>query len=231
MPRVGPDCVLVDRWASFDCYGTLIDWDGGIGAVLRRLWPAAVSEDLLTTYHAIEPVVQRDGSLSYRTVLERSLRTLAVVRGLPLADADATALADSLPEWAPFPEVAAALTALKADGWRLAILSNTDPDYLAASVARIGVDVDERVVASEIGSYKPARGHWDELRRRIGAGDADARVTHVHVAASLLHDIEPCAALGLPAVWVNRLGESSAVPRAAEIPDLRQLPATIASLA
>ncbi|HEX7276645.1 MAG TPA: HAD family hydrolase [Acidimicrobiales bacterium] len=217
----------MDRWASFDCYGTLIDWNGGISAVLTRLWPAADGPALLDVFHAIEPVVQRDGGLRYRTVLERSLRALAAARGLPLTDEDATALADSLPEWPPFPEVAGALTRLRTDGWSLAILSNTDPDYLDASIARLGVEIDERVVASEIGSYKPAHRHWEELARRIGPGP----VTHVHVAASLFHDVEPCADLGIATVWVNRLGEHSPVPRAAEVPDLTDLPAILAGLA
>jgi len=222
----------VERWASFDCYGTLIDWNGGISAVLARLWPPAEFgenvEGLLAYYHAIEPVVQFDGSLTYRQVLERSLRALAAVRGLPLADGDASALADSLPEWPPFPEVTDALTRLRADGWRLAILSNTDADFLDASIAGLGVPIDERVVASEIGSYKPGHRHWDELERRTGYPE-----THVHVAASLFHDIEPCAELEITSVWINRRGERSRSRQswAAELPDLHDLPATLARLA
>ncbi len=223
----------MERWASFDCYGTLIDWNGGIAAVLSRLWPPSEFgvnvDELLAYYHAVEPVVQFDGSLSYRRVLVRSLRALAAVRGLPLADADASALADSLPDWPPFPEVAEALARLRADGWKLAILSNTDADYLDASIARLGVVIDERVVASEIGSYKPGHRHWDELERRAGiAPDA-----YVHVAASLFHDIEPCAELEITTVCINRLGERSrsGEPWAAELPDLRQLPETLARLA
>jgi 2-haloacid dehalogenase len=219
----------MDRWASFDCYGTLVDWDGGIAAVLARLWPADDPAALLADFHAIEPVVQRDGRLPYRRVLERSLRALAAVRDLPLAEGDATALADSLSEWPPFPEVAEALTSLRAAGWKLAILSNTDPDYLDASIGRLGVEIDERVVASDIGSYKPGHRHWEELGRRIGAGAAP--VIHVHVAASLFHDIEPCADLGITAVWVNRRGERSTVPRAAELVDLGRLPETLSGLA
>lgn len=227
-----PDFESVERWASFDCYGTLIDWNGGISAVLARLWPPAEFgenvEGLLAYYHAVEPVVQFDGSLTYRQVLERSLRALAAVRGLPLADADASALADSLPEWPPFPEVTESLTRLRDDGWRLAILSNTDADYLDASIARLGVEIDERVVASEIGSYKPGHRHWDELERRTGYPE-----THVHVAASLFHDIEPCAELEITSVWINRRGARSRTGElwAAELPDLRRLPETLAGLA
>jgi 2-haloacid dehalogenase len=111
-------------------------------------------------------------------------------------------------------------------GWRIGILSNTDPEYLDASLELIGVPVDETVVASEIGSYKPAPAHWEIFYRRTGADPGG----HVHVAASLFHDIEPAAALGIPSVWINRLGESSAVPKAAELPDLSALPTTLEAL-
>ena len=130
------------------------------------------------------------------------------------------ALAASLPSWGVFPEVPGALRELRTRGWKLAILSNTDPDLLDASTHAIDVPVDERIVASEIGSYKPAFGHWETFFRRTGAD----RTRHVHVAASLFHDIEPCAKLGLPAVWINRRAETSMVPRSAELPDLTDLP-------
>ena len=143
-----------------------------------------------------------------------------------MPDGAGAALADSVPSWRPFPEVPASLGRLREDGWRLAILSNTDADYLDASLSSIGVPVDERVVASDIGSYKPAFAHWETFFRRTGAD----RAGHVHVAASLFHDVEPAAALGLPCVWINRLNESSQIPRAAELRDLSGLPATLERL-
>ena len=117
----------------------------------------------------------------------------------------------------------AALRALRDRGWRLAILSNTDRDYIDASMARIGVPFDLAIVASEIHSYKPARLHWDTFFARTGAD----RTRHVHVAASLFHDIAPAARLGLRAVWINRLGERSALPRVAELADLSALTSTL----
>ena len=135
-------------------------------------------------------------------------------------------MGESLPSWRVFPEVSGALAELRERGWRIAILSNTDPDFLDASVGTIGVAVDLRVVASEIGSYKPAFGHWETFFRVSGAD----RARHVHVAASLFHDVEPCAALGVPCVWINRSGESSGVPRAGELPDLAPLPDTLDAL-
>jgi 2-haloacid dehalogenase len=119
--------------------------------------------------------------------------------------------------------VPAALTRLKEDGWRLAILSNTDPDLLAASIQRIGVAVDLTITAAEAGSYKPAHGHWDRFFERSGAD----RTRHVHVGASDYHDLAPAAELGLRAVWINRLGEQSDSPRVAELADLRDLPKTL----
>jgi 2-haloacid dehalogenase len=210
----------VDRWASFDCYGTLIDWLSGIRDTLSGIWPEHDADLLLSAYHDIEPEVQRGSAIAYREVLARTLERVAHREGLELDRDDREALADSLPSWPPFPEVADALAEMRARGWRLAILSNTDPDLLDASVAAIGVPVDHRITAAEAGSYKPAHGHWERFFELTGADPG----AHVHVAASLFHDIAPCEELGLRAIWVNRLGASSDLPRAAELPDLRGLP-------
>ena len=214
---------MAERWATFDCYGTLIDWDGGIRQAFARLWPAADGARLLGHYRAVEPLLQGEapgGALPYREVLTRGLRAVAAIDDLPLEPASAPALADALPAWPVFPEVPAALRELRERGWRLAILSNSDPDLLAASLRRIGVGVDLAITAAEAGSYKPAPGHWRAFFARTGA----ERARHVHVAASPFHDLAPAAALGLRAVWINRLGERSALPRAAELADLDGLP-------
>ena len=214
---------VTDRWATFDCYGTLVDWNGGISSVLQRLWPDQDTVRLLGLYHQVEPLVQAGRGLPYRQVGARALRAIAAIDGLPLAAADEYALADSLPSWPAFADVPPALRALREQGWRLAILSNTDPDLLAASERQIGVPIDERITAREAGSYKPAHGHWREFFARTGAD----RARHVHVAASAFHDLAPAAELSLPAVWINRLAERSEYPRAAELPDLSELPATL----
>jgi 2-haloacid dehalogenase len=111
-------------------------------------------------------------------------------------------------------------------GWRIGILSNTDPDFLDASLELIGVPVDLRITAAEAGSYKPAHGHWERFFAETGAD----RAGHVHVAASVFHDLRPAAELGLRAVWINRLHEASDAPRAAELPDLADLPDTLDDL-
>ena len=209
-----------ERWATFDCYGTLIDWEGGIGATFAALWPDADHEALRERYHEIEPRVQLQGALSYREVMRQALALLAGDAELRLSVEDEYALADSLPSWRPFPEVPGSLAELRGRGFQLAILSNTDPDLLDASLERIGVPVDARITAAEAGSYKPAPGHWERFFAETGA----ERDAHVHVGASLYHDIEPAARLGLKAVWINRLHEESDLDRAAELKDLSRLP-------
>jgi len=214
---------MADRWATFDCYGTLIDWNGGVRAVLRQLWPDEDVERLLRRHHAIEPLVQEGRKLTYREVGARTLRGIASVEALSLAREDEYALADSLPTWPPFAEVPDALSTLRAAGWRLAILSNTDPDLLAASIDQIGVPIDVCITVREAGSYKPAHGHW---QRFFDDTAADRRL-HVHVAASAFHDLSACAELALRAVWINRLGEQTDLPHAAELPDCAALPETL----
>ena len=136
-------------------------------------------------------------------MLTQTLVRLAQRESLPLPAGEHDALARSLPAWQPFPEVRASLEEARARGWKLAILSNTDRDYIDASMATLGVPFELAIVASEIGSYKPAHGHWDAFFARTGAD----RAGHVHVGASLFHDVAPARELGLRTIWINRLGE------------------------
>jgi 2-haloacid dehalogenase len=195
----------MERWATFDCYGTLIDWNGGIGRELERLFGTDRAGGLLRAYHELEPQVQREQpGRSYRDVLTVTLARLAAREGLMLGAADEDALALSLPAWQPFPEARAALEDARTRGWKLAILSNTDRDYIDASLRLIGVPFDHVIVASEIGSYKPGHLHWQAFDEQVG-GDPG----RVHVGASLFHDVAPAIELGLPTIWVNRLGEAA----------------------
>jgi 2-haloacid dehalogenase len=212
----------VERWATFDCYGTLIDWNGGVRAELARVFGDEEADDLLARYHEIEPEIQQDGAMSYRQVMTETMRKLGAPSG------EEHGLAEALPGWRAFPEVHGALEEARRRGWKLGVLSNTDDDYIAASQVQIGVLFDEVVVAQEIGSYKPAHKHWDEFFARTHA----PREGHVHVAASLFHDVRPCNELGLRSVWINRLDESStddARPER-ELTDLLSLPETLDEL-
>jgi 2-haloalkanoic acid dehalogenase type II len=211
--------VARDRWATFDCYGTLIDWNGGIRAQLARVFGEERVDELLERYHELEPELEADGTLTYREVLTEALRRL----GAPAAEE--TALADSLPDWQPFPEVPQALAEARERGWKLAILSNTDRDYIDASLRRLGGGFELAIVASEIGSYKPALGHWRAFEEQVG------RLPDVHVAASLFHDVAPANELGLPSIWINRLAETPGPRPSRELPDLARLGETLDELA
>jgi 2-haloacid dehalogenase len=215
-----------ERWATFDCYGTLVDWMGGIRAALRSVWPDEDADALLAGYHQVEPAVQAGRGIPYRRVMAETLERLAASARLAVPAGKEDALGASLPGWPIFPEVPAELARVRAHGWRVAILSNTDSDLLDASIRAVGVPVDLRVIASQIGSYKPAPGHWEAFLRETRAD----RGRHVHVAASLFHDVAPCARLGLRCVWINRMAEASDLERAGELPDLSGLAETIDAL-
>jgi 2-haloacid dehalogenase len=210
-----------ERWATFDCYGTLIDWNAGIRGELERLFGVRDAQRLLERYHELEPQVQAEEFRSYREVLTVTLTRLAEAEGLALPEGDeAHALGDSLPEWPPFPEVPAALEELRRRRWRLAILSNSDRDLIAASRERLGIPFDRTIVAEDVRSYKPMHAHWAEFFARTEA----ARDRHVHVAQSHFHDVVPATELELKTVWVNRLGEDGEPRPTREIPDLATLP-------
>jgi 2-haloacid dehalogenase len=217
---------MTDRWATFDCYGTLVDWLGGMRGTFARLWPDADADSLLDLYHQLEPAVQAGRGLAYREVMAETLATTAAMARLDVPPGEEDALGASLPVWPVFAEVPWALAELRTRGWKLAILSNTDADLLDTSLRAIGVPVELRIVASEIGSYKPAVRHWDAFFAQTGAD----RRGHVHVAASLFHDIEPAGRLGLRSVWINRLAERSHLPRDAELGDLATLPEALEAL-
>jgi 2-haloacid dehalogenase len=216
----------VQRWATFDCYGTLIDWNAGILGVLEQLFGVERGPELLARYHEIEPELEKDGLLAYKAVLTEGLIRLAEEEGLPIPEGESDALVRSLPHWEPFPDVPEALAELRNRGWNLVILSNTDRDLIEESMKRIGVPIDLAIVAGELGSYKPAPAHWEHFFEVTTAG----KDHHVHVAASLLHDIAPSRELGLKTVWINRLGEKAEPKPDRELTDLSKLPDTLDEL-
>jgi len=192
---------------SFDCYGTLIDWESGIGAVLTA-WSRDNDLDLdqeaLLTYYA-EHEARTEAQLPhalYPDILARSFASLGRQLGVTVAAQWAAALGRSVPDWPAFPDSPDALTRL-ARHYRLIIVSNVDRACFAASNSRLGVSFDRIITAEDVGSYKPAAGHFDALREALDAlGVGTGK--HLHVAQSLFHDHVPAKEAGLPTVWINR---------------------------
>ena len=213
---------------TFDCYGTLIDWEQGIARALQTVCRRHVVDrsdaELLALFAETEAPIQDGPFRSYRDVLDETMRQLAGRLGFAANPDDVRALSTSLPTWPPFDDTIAALRAL-GRRYRLGILSNVDDDLFAASAAQLGATFDWVVTAQQVRSYKPARANFHRLLQRIGL--PWERV--LHVAQSRFHDIAPARSLGLATVWVNRHADRAgggATPAAEAMPDL-----TVPSLA
>jgi 2-haloalkanoic acid dehalogenase type II len=190
---------------TFDCYGTLIDWRRGIGDAFARIGAAVgrpVDRDRVLELHArLEPEIQGQAYKPYREVLDELAPRIADALDLPVPTGAAHFLSDSLAGWPPFADTGPALTRLRQAGFRLGILSNIDDELLAATLEHFPVDFDLLVTAQQVGSYKPAPGHFAAARRQIG------EAPWLHVAQSFFHDVEPAVELEVPVVWINRLAE------------------------
>ena len=190
---------------TFDCYGTLVDWESGIAGwfeeAARADGVSLARAQILAAYAEIEPVVEAETYRSYRAVLAETALRIATRFSWSLTPEKARGLAASLPDWGPFPDTNPALQRLSSAGYRLGILSNVDDDLLAGTRRHLAVPFDLLVTAEQVRSYKPAPAHFETARRAIG----EAR--WLHAAQSHFHDVVPCRALGIPVAWVNRKGE------------------------
>jgi 2-haloacid dehalogenase len=192
---------------SFDCYGTLIDWESGIAAVLGP-WARSHGLDLdeaalLEAYAGAEARAEREHPAEpYPGILARSFRALGARLGARVTEADAQALAGSVPRWPAFPDSSEALAALSYR-YQLIILSNVDRRSFAASQEKLGVPFAAVVTAEDVGSYKPAQANFDALLGTL-AGLHISGSKLLHVAQSLFHDHVPAKQAGLPTVWINR---------------------------
>jgi 2-haloacid dehalogenase len=188
---------------TFDCYGTLINWEAGLLAALHRVLGAHGKkiEDaaLLKLYGDFELLCEQSDFRPYREVLESVVRRFGAQLGFSPTDDEARSLANSLPSWKPWPDTVAALQQLK-NCFRLAILSNVDDDLFAATRPQLMVRFDEIVTAQQAQAYKPSLKIFELALARINV--PAHRV--LHVGQSIYHDVIPAQALGLATVWVNR---------------------------
>lgn len=220
------------RWLSFDCYGTLIDWESGIlGAVrpiLARHHAVPSDADILERYAALEADLESGDYRPYREVLRAVMSGLGDAFSARLSPAERDALPDSLHNWPAFPDTPAALAKLKSR-FRLAVLSNIDDDLFAFSAPRLGVPLDALITAQQCRSYKPSLNNFHRLLDRTGAHPDQL----IHVAQSLYHDHAPARSLGLRTVWINRpsarpnigIAKPAHVMPDLELPDLASLAA------
>jgi 2-haloalkanoic acid dehalogenase type II len=188
---------------TFDCYGTLIDWETGIrnafhSAMLQTGADQALESEALELYEEEERKVEREKPhLLYRDVLSKTSLSVAKKIGWDLPESESNFLARQLPTWSPFPDTNPSLERLSRRH-TLGILSNVDNDLLAETIKQFTFTFNFRVTAENVKSYKPALAHFEEARKIIG------EKSWMHVAASQYHDIEPAVKLGIKSVWVNR---------------------------
>jgi 2-haloacid dehalogenase len=197
---------------SFDCYGTLIDWEAGLAAVLtpwaREHCLTVSTGELLERYAAAEARHEEEtpGAV-YPEILAAALRSLGAAFGVDVSPEESQRLATSVADWPAFPDSPGALAALS-ERYKLVILSNVDRQSFAGSNARLGVRFDAVITAQDVGSYKPSTRNFEILLSTVSAlGVADGRL--LHVAQSLFHDHVPARRLGLPTVWIDRRGARS----------------------
>ena len=210
---------------TFDCYGTLIDWEGGIVSALEPLLSRSGKVlphgELLQLYGRLEREAQAHTPfVNYRVVLKMIAKGLSDQLNLDLQPQEENLLSESMADWPPFPDTVAALKTLK-ERFRLGILSNVDDELFRLSQAHLEVPFDWIITSEQLESYKPAERNFHEAIAKMEI-DPDQ---HVHVAQSLYHDIVPASALGIKTVWVNRQDAASTPVLEAkpdlEVPDLK----------
>jgi 2-haloacid dehalogenase len=207
---------------TFDCYGTLVDWETGLFGALRPVLAAhGVKIDdakLLEHYAELEAHAEAGEYKRYRDVLREVVLGLGKRLAFTPTPAEADALADSIPQWLPFPDTVAALRRLHKK-YQLAIISNIDDDLFAHTARRLEVPFDHVITAEQARSYKPSRRNFELAIERIGLPPEQI----LHVAQSIFHDVVPASSLGFATVWVNRPSPragAGATPAAKARPDL-----------
>ena len=210
---------------TFDCYGTLIDWEGGMKAalatVIKKRGLPFTAEEAHEKYAELEPSIQEGVGGDYVDVMRMGVRQTFSHFGVEVTDEEAGVFGDTLRSWPKFPDTTEALAEMKNRGYKLVILSNTDENFIRQSIETIAVEFDEVITAQAVGSYKPARGHWDRMLETLGV----SKDVVLHVAQSYYHDVVPATSLGFKMAWINRKGQQpwgDARPDY-EFPDLKSL--------
>jgi 2-haloacid dehalogenase len=216
---------MADRWLTFDCYGTLVDWWTGMGQAAEAAAGERGSE-VLAAYHGHELMLETERPiLRYREILREGLRRAAAEVEVDLTGPGADAFVDAWMEMPVFDDVGPALQALRDAGWRLAILTNCDDDLIAGTQRHLPLALDMVVTAEQVGGYKPDLDHFREFRERAQPDE------WLHVACSWVHDIFPAARLGIPRVWVDRDRSGHPAAIADEVlPDMTALPEAVERL-
>lgn len=215
---------------SFDCYGTLIDWESGILSALKPILSNhainLTNQEILEGFAQQESFHEAGDYLKYRTVLENVVLDFGQALGFQPTDVEVKRLAESIRDWEPFPDTIKALKALK-KRYKLTIISNVDDELFAYSARKLEVDFDWLITAEQVKSYKPSLQNFEVAIQRMGIAPEKL----LHVAQSLYHDIVPAKSMGLATVWVNRRkgqkGFGATVPASSspdlEVPDLQSL--------
>jgi 2-haloacid dehalogenase len=204
---------------TFDCYGTLIDWESGILRVLRPFLAehgkSVTDTQILALFAELEPAIEAGDYLPYRLVLEEVMRGMGQHFGFSVSTDEARSFAASLKTWIPFPDTVTALQALKSK-YRLGIISNTDDELFADTARQLHVTFDCIITAQQARAYKPARAIFELALRRIGLPAEKV----LHAGQSVFHDIVPAKQMGMSTVLVARRGPG-AVKRVSAQPDLQ----------
>ena len=191
---------MADKWLTFDCYGTIADWNTGMAGPLEKIAGRDAGR-LLSAYHQAELELEAGpGWMPYREVLTAGLASAARHEGITLPDGGEAAFVRAWPDMPVFEDAGPALAALRGQGWRLAILTNCDDDLFAATRPHLPVPFDLVVTAQQVGSYKPDLGHFRAFADQTSVTPSN----WIHVANSWVHDMLPAARMGLRSVWVDR---------------------------
>lgn len=217
------------EWISFDCYGTLIDWETGISDAAARVFSLhgvrKARSEILALFADAEPKVQTSGEfLNYRRVLRDVMEIMAWEASVRLPGVEAGSLADSLPRWPVFPDAAEALMELKSL-YNLAVISNVDDDLFEQSEGLLGIKFDAVITSQQVRGYKPDLRNFHVARERMGVENDK----WLHVGESLYHDIGPANRLGIDSVWVNRPDRGGGTRTTDAVPSL--VVANLAALA